>query len=443
MEVIGLGGYSEVGMNMCAIRIGDEVIICDMGFYLPEVIRLQDEDVVKVKLSREELIRHHVIPDDSPLEGLRGHVKAIILPHCHLDHIGAVPYLAKRYNCPIYGAPYTLEVLKSLLRDEDIHLSNDLRVLQDGHKVKISDAITVEFMEIPHSTPQTMLAIIHTHDGIVLYGNDFKLDNQPTMGKKTNYKRLREIAEQGVKVFIVDSLYAHEEVKTPSESLAREMLKDVLLSTENKGKLVIVTTFASHMARLQATIEFARKMNRKVIILGRSMHRYISAAENIHMVNFSKRATLVKYSQDVRKRLQDVQKNPGKYVVICTGHQGEPRSVLMRMATGEIPFKFSAGDQVVFACKTIPVPINIANRAALEAKLKQKGVRLFKDIHASGHLAREDHHDLIKLLQPAHIIPCQGDISHLMPLAELAEELGYERGKTVHVLQNGQSVVLD
>ena len=141
--------------------------------------------------------------------------------------------------------------------------------------------------------------------------------------------------------------------------------------------------------------------------------------------------------------LMEVQKNPGKYVVICTGHQGEPRSILMRMVTGELPYKFSAGDQVVFACKTIPVPINIANRAALETKLKQKGVRLFKDIHASGHLAREDHHDLIKLLHPQHIIPCQGDVSKLMPLAELAEELGYKYGKTVHVMRNGQSVILE
>src|SRR3989344_4845304 len=443
IEIFGLGGYSEVGMNMTAIRVGDDVIICDMGFYLPEVIRLQDEDVVKTKLSREDFIQHHIIPDDSVLEGLRGNVKAIILPHCHLDHIGAVPLLAKRYNCPIYGAPYTLEVLKSILLDEDVHIPNKLNVLQDGDRVKISENITLEFMEIPHSTPQTMMAIIHTPKGIVLYGNDFKLDNDPTLGRKTNYKRLREIGAQGIKVFIVDSLYAYEEVKTPSERLAREMLKDVLLSTENKGKLVIVTTFASHIARLQATIEFARTMGRKGVILGRSMDRYISAAENIRMVNFSKRASIARYTREVRKMLTEVQKNPGKYVVICTGHQGEPRSILMRMVTGELPYKFSAGDQVIFACKTIPVPINIANRAALETKLKQKGVRLFKDIHASGHLAREDHHDLIKLLHPQHIIPCQGDVSKLMPLAELAEELGYKYGKTVHVMRNGQSVLLE
>ncbi|HIH15193.1 MAG: hypothetical protein QT08_C0008G0017 [archaeon GW2011_AR17] len=443
IEFCAIGGYSEVGMNMCAFKINDEVIICDMGFYLPEVVRLQDEEIVKTTLTREDLIHLHVVPNDAVIKDWRAKVKAIILPHCHLDHIGAVPHLAEAYDCPIFGSPYTIEVLKSILKDEGVKLKNKLRILNGNDSVKISENITLEFLPIPHSTPQTMLAAFHTPEGIILYGNDFKLDNNPTLGPKPNYKRMKELGDKGVKLLVVDALYSHEEMKTPSELVAKEMLKDVMLGIEDKEHLVIVTTFASHIARLKSIIEFGRKMDRKIIILGRSMNKYISAAENIGLVYFSKEADIAKYGDQVRKKLQDVQKNPGKYLVICTGHQGEPRSILMRIATKELPYEFRQGDQVIFACKVIPAPINIANRAAMEAKLKQKGVRLFKDIHTSGHLAREDHHDLIELLKPKHIIPAQGDITILNPLADLAEELGYVRDKDVHVLKNGDSILIE
>jgi len=432
-----------VGMNMCAFKIGDDVIICDMGFYLPDVIKLQDEEIVKTALTREELIHLHVVPNDNVMKHWQPLVKAIVLPHCHLDHIGAVPYLAEAYDCPIYAAPYTLEVLKSNLKDEGIKLKNKLRILNANDTVKLTENISLEFQGVPHSTPQTMLAVFHTPEGIVLYGNDFKLDNSPTLGQKPNYKRLRELGEMGVKVLIVDALYSYEDMKTPSELVAKEMLKDVMLGVEHKDKLVIATTFASHIARLKSIIEYGKKMDRKIIFLGRSMHKYISAAENIKLVHFSRDAEIVKYGEQVRKRLRDIQKHPGKYLVICTGHQGEPRSILSRLVNKELPYEFSPGDQVIFACKVIPAPINMANRAALEMKLKQKGVRLYKDIHTSGHLAREDHHDLIDILKPKHIIPAQGDITKLTPLAELAEELGYVRDKDVHVLKNGVTVLLE
>ena len=443
VEFCAIGGYSEVGMNMCAFKINDEVIICDMGFFLPEVVRLQDEEIVKTNLTREELIHLHVVPNDECIKDWRGKVKAIILPHCHLDHIGAVPYLAEFYDCPIYGAPYTLEVLKSILKDESVRLKNKLKVLNGNDTAKLTENIILEFLPIPHSTPQSMLAAFHTPEGIILYGNDFKFDNNPTLGQKPNYKRMKELGEKGVKLLVVDALYAHEEMKTPSELVAKEMLKDVMLGIENTNNLVIVTTFASHIARLKSIIEFGIKMGRKIVILGRSMNKYITAAENIQLVNFSKDADIAKYGDQVKKKLREIQKNPGKYLVICTGHQGEPRSILMRIATKELPYEFRQGDQVIFACKVIPAPINIANRAAMEAKLKQKGVRLFKDIHTSGHLAREDHHDLIDLLEPKHIIPAQGDITILNALADLAEELGYVRDKDVHVLKNGDSIIIE
>ena len=443
IEFCAIGGYSEIGMNMCAIKVGEDVVICDMGFYLPGVIKLQDEEIIKTNLSKEELIHLHVIPNDNVIESWKSKVKAILLGHCHLDHIGAVPYLAEQYNCPVFGSPYTLEVLKSILKDEEIKIKNKLRTLNGNDIIKISPTLSIEFMPIPHSTPMAMLIVLHTPKGVIIYGNDFKLDNSPTLGPKTDFKRLKELSDEGVLALIIDSLYANEEMKTPSEFVAKEMLKDVLLSVENKNNLIVVTTFASHIARLKETIEFGRKLNREIVILGRSMNKYITAAENIKLVNFTKEAELIKYPDQVRKKLKEIQKNPGKYLIICTGHQGEPRSIMMRIATRDLPYEFAPGDQVVFACKVIPDPINIANRVALEAKLRAKGVRLFKDIHASGHLAREDIRDLIQILKPKHIIPAQGDSTKLVPLVELAEEMGYIDGKTVHLVKNGELVLLD
>ncbi|MBS3170391.1 RNase J family beta-CASP ribonuclease [Candidatus Woesearchaeota archaeon] len=443
MEFCAIGGYSEIGMNMCAVKVGNEVVIFDMGFYLPEVIRLQDEETVKTNLTRDELINLRVIPNDHVINEWKPLVKAIVLCHCHLDHIGGIPYMADEFNCPIYGSAYTIEVLKSILKDEGIKLKNKLKVLNGNDDVKLTNNLTLEFMPMPHSTPMANLGILHTPLGLVIYGNDFKFDNSPIIGPKTDYKYLKELGEKGVILLVCDALYAHEEMKTPSELIAKEMLKDVMLSTENKDNLIIVTTFASHIARIKSTIEFAKKLNRKIIIMGRSMDRYITAAENIGLVNFRKDAFITKYADQIKKKLFEIQKNPSKYLIICTGHQGEPRSILQRLATKDLPYEFSPRDQVIFSCKVIPAPINIANRVALEAKLKQKGVRLFKDIHTSGHLAREDHHDLINLLKPKHIIPAQGDVTKLTPLADLAEEMGYVRNKTVHVLKDGEIISIE
>ena len=441
IEVCTVGGFSEIGANMTAVRVGDEVVLFDMGFNLPEIIRLQENDSQnKAHLSREDLIVARAAPNDDVLKKWRKKVVAIVLPHCHLDHIGAVPYLASSYDCPIYGTPYTIEVLKATMIDDRLKVKNDLKTLSPNGKVRLSKNIMLEFVHITHSTPQTVIAVLHTPEGAVVYGNDFKLDNHPTIGKKPNYQRLEEIGNKGVLALVVDALYSHQGIKTPSEAVAKTMLEDVMLHTKNEGQLIIATTFASHIARLKEIISCGKKLNRKIVILGRSMSKYIGAAEKCKLVKFSQDVRMVKYGTQVRKALKEVQQKPGDYLVICTGHQGEPRAILPRMAFKDLPYRFRDGDHVIFACKTIPAAINIANREALEGKLKQLGVRMFKDIHSSGHLAREDHRDFIDLLKPKHIIPCQGDVSKLMPLAELAVEMGYDMGKTVHVSRDGNFI---
>jgi len=443
IELCTVGGYSEIGANMTAVRVGNEVVIFDMGFHIPSIIRLQEEETSKTDMTREELINAGAVPDDSVIKKWKGKVKAIVLGHCHLDHIGAVPYLAKRYNCPIYGTDYTIEVLKVTTKDDKVSIKQPLKILKPNSKVNLSDNLTLEFIHVTHSTPGTVFAVLHTPKGKIVYGNDFKLDNTPTLGKKPNYKRLEEIGKEGVLALIMDALYADLDVKTPSEAVAKTLVNDVLLHTNNKGKLVIVTTFASQIARIKEIIEAGKKMKRKIIILGRSMSKYIIAAENIGLVKFTKDAELVRYGRDVRRKLKEIQRDPGKYLIICTGNQGEPRAILTRIAFGDLPYKFQSGDHVVYACKTIPAAINIANREVQENKLRQRGVRMFKDIHASGHLAREDHRDLIDLLNPKYLLPCQGDASRLMPLADLGVEMGYKLGINVFVARDGQFIMLE
>ncbi|MEM4245344.1 MAG: MBL fold metallo-hydrolase RNA specificity domain-containing protein, partial [Candidatus Nanoarchaeia archaeon] len=226
------------------------------------------------------------------------------------------------------------------------------------------------------------------------------------------------------------------------EKVAREMLKDVMLGTGNDNNAVIATTFASHIARLKSIYDFGVELDRKVVFLGRSMMKYILAAEKLNLVKF-KKAQVVGYANKVKKKLLEIEREGrSDYLIVCTGGQGEPGSVLSRMTTNQLPFEFMADDHVIFSCKTIPVPINQANRAVLEGRLKKRKVRIFTDIHVSGHAGREDLRDLIKLVKPEHIIPAHGNMSMLTALGELATEMDYQLGKNVHITGNGQVLSL-
>jgi ribonuclease J len=215
-----------------------------------------------------------------------------------------------------------------------------------------------------------------------------------------------------------------------------------MLGTNPRGKAIIVTTFSSHIARLKSIIEFGTKMNRKIVFLGRSLSKYVGAAETIGLVHFSKQAKIVRFSSKVKKELKKIQHKKEQYLLVVTGHQAEPKSVLTKIVNGALPFKFDPGDYVIFSCGIIPAPVNVANRDVMENNLKKMGVRIFRDIHVSGHAAREDHRDLISLLRPKHIIPAHGGPEMVTPMAELAEEMGYKLNETVHIMNNGARLVL-
>jgi len=439
LKLFALGGYNEVGRNMTAIDVDGEIIILDMGLYIPAVIGYEE---VQEKLTNEEMLKIKAIPDDTPLRSRKHDVKAIIIGHGHLDHIGAVPYVANTYgHAPIIGTPYTITLLERILKDKNRKVRNERIVLETGQKFKISNKVIVEFVTITHSTVDCALVVLHTQHGEVVYSLDFKLDNHPVIGSKPNYDRLRSL--NNVRALVLDSLYARENIKTPSEKVAREMLKDVLLGTENKGKAIIVTTFSSHLARLKTIIEMGRKLGRRVVFLGRSLNRYVQAAEDAGILKFSNQVEIVAYASKIKRKIkQIVKEGSGKYLIVCTGNQAEPGSVLTKMANGVFHFDFHHEDHVIFSCRTIPVEDNIKNREKLENKLKSLGCRIFKEIHVSGHGGREDDRDLINMLKPKKIIPAHGGRSVTMPGAELAKEMGYELGKTVFVLRDGDVIDL-
>ena len=439
IELCAVSGYSEVGRNMTAVRVDDEVVIIDIGISIQALATYEKEEGGVRKLSTEQLMNIGAIPDDRKIEDWKPLVKAIVLGHGHYDHIASVQFLAAKYKCPIIGTPYTLQVLKSLLKDDEVKLPNKFVALEQDEKMRISEKITLELISISHSTLQCALVALHTNEGSILYANDYKFDNNPVLGNKPNYKRLTEIGKEGnLLLLIVESINALEEGRTPSEKVARELLKDVLLETDTKGKAIFVTSFASNIARTKSAIEFGRKLNRKVVILGRSMLKYCSSAESLNLVKFSKEAEIVGYGGYRRRKLKEIDAHREKYLVITTGSQGEPGSVLDKIANKQLPFTFREGDIIVFSCRTIPVPMNVANRENLENMLKTYKIRIFKNIHASGHASREDTRDFINMVKPKIIVPSQGNTAMENAVVKLSEELGYKMGKNIHLLKDGQ-----
>lgn len=438
IEICTVGGYDEVGGNMSAVKIDDEVIIFDMGLFLDKYIPFNAQVEEGMPLNPDELMSEGAIPNINYIADWQGMVKAIIPSHAHLDHIGAIPYIADRFKAPVICTDYTAEVVKAIARDQKVKIANRIKTLSANSKIKISENITVEFIQATHSIPQTVMIALHTKYGILVYTNDFKFDNTPVIGKKPNYERLRELGKKGVLAVFMDSLYSHDFRKTPSEAVAKEMLKEVLLGTETKGKLVIVTTFASHMARIKSIMEFAKRMKRKVVFLGRSLSKYISAAEKINLVDFSKKGDMVRFSSKVRAKLKEInKKGRQKYLLVVTGHQGEPGSILQRIASGKLDFKLEYEDLVIFSSPVIPTEVNKENREEVEKALRDRGVRVFRDIHVSGHAAREDERDLLKMLNPKYIIPSHGPKSFVDGAQELAMQMGFKKDQ-VKICANGK-----
>ncbi|MBI2124951.1 ribonuclease J [Candidatus Woesearchaeota archaeon] len=442
IEICSIGGFTKTEGNSVAVKVDDEVVLLDMGLSMFDYVRFTEDMEDTSTKTYSTLLKANAVPDYGHIDDWKTKVVAIVPSHGHLDHVGAIPYAAPLFppSAVVLGTPYTIEVLKSILWDEHLEIPHKFVVLNAGSSYKVSKKITIEFVHVTHSIPQTAVVVIHTPYGKVMYANDFKLDNTPVLGKKPDYARLQELGKEGIKLLIMNCLYAHEHKKCPSESVARELLKDTMLSVSGEGKAMIVTTFSSHLARLKSIIELGNKLNRKIVFLGRSLDKYVRAGEKIGLVKFTDQVEMLRHRDQLDKIFKKIEKEgKGKYLIVCTGHQGEPRSILSRMIKGDVDFSFEQGDVVIFSCQVIPVPVNIENRQKMEKSLRAGGVRIFRDVHVSGHGAREDHRELLEMIRPEHIIPIHAEPAKGKMIAELALQLGM---KNTHVMEDGERLSL-
>jgi len=438
VEILPLGGLGEVGKNMTAIGFDGNYIIVDMGIRLDSIMAFEDAELGE--MSREELININGIPDDRSIRKRK--VQAIVFTHGHLDHIGAVGKLASAYNAPIYGTPFTLELVKRVIREERVFkVKNERRAVMPGDSVEVDD-IEFEFIPAAHSILQTVFVAARGANETILCASDFKLDEEPLIGSKTDRTRLKQLASDGLLAALVGAIRVDEPGPTPSEGHAREMLREAMGEASSTGEAVLVTTFSSHITRLKSIVDLSFELGRTPVLVGRSLRNYCTAAIDLGLVDFPPELRIHGRPNAVHNLLREIEKSKGDYVLVCTGHQGEPTSVLSRIANGQLPFKVRRGDEVIFSASVIPNPINESNRELLETKLRAQGASIHRDVHVSGHAGRIDTKEFLEFAKPEHLIPCHSTMDKLRLMAELGRELGYPNGH-LHLLRNGSCLRLD
>lgn len=436
MKVHTLGGYEEVGRNMTAVEVHGETVIFDMGFEMEEVIGADGE---VDQMTTNETLETGAIPLDKSI--MDNNVSAIIIGHGHLDHVGAIPKLAGAYDCPILCTAYTKKIVERNLENDRKNIDNDVIAVDKGDTYEISDNLELEFMHVNHSIPQATLSLLKTPEGSVVYGNDMKIDYSPVIEETTDVERLRKAGEEGVELMIPGTTRVDAPGRCRSEKSVEVELNDVLDSCYENGGAVVLTTFSSQISRLNSILD-ANDGRRKVAFLGRSLKEYTQSAEELGLIDLSS-VEVVSYFDECSDLMNKVSDQREEWLVIATGNQGEPGAQMDKIASGTYPFSFQKGDHVIFSSQVIPTPLTQANRYSLEKKLRDKGVRLYKEIHTSGHAYKEDHRDFINLLQPENIVPSHGDIEKLGNYVELAREEGYTLEEDIFIGENGREIEIN
>lgn len=401
VRLVSLGGVGEIGKNMFAFEYEDEIVIIDGGLKFPE------ENMLGVDI---------VIPDISYLVENIDKVAAILLTHGHEDHIGGLPYILQQLPKPVYGTRLTLGILEGKLREKGILAKCDLRQVNAGMKLQVTENIQAEFFVVNHSIPDAVGICLRTPAGLIIHCGDFKIDHTPVDGKVMDFNRLAQYSEEGVLAVLIDSTNAERPGFTQSETKVGETISEVLRLSDNR---VILATFASNVHRIQQVLNAAAEHKRKVAINGRSM---------VNVVNI---AMELGYLKDHRKVLVDVEEAvklpPHKVVLLTTGSQGEPMSGLSRMASGEHrQVEIVPGDTVIFAANPIPgneklVSHTIDNLFRLGADVVYESV---SGTHVSGHASQEEIKLVLNLLRPRYAIPVHGEYRHCIRFQELATALG-------------------
>ncbi|MBC5792502.1 MAG: MBL fold metallo-hydrolase [Nanohaloarchaea archaeon] len=438
MKVYTIGGYEEVGRNMTAVEVDGEAVIFDMGFEMEEVINADGE---VDQMTTNQTLETGAIPIDEVLYENDVEVKAIIIGHGHLDHVGAIPKLAGAYDAPIVCTPYTKKIVENNIEGDRKNIDNDVIGVEKGEDYSVSENLDLEFMHVNHSIPQATLSLLKTPEGGVVYGNDMKIDYSPVIEETTDIERLKSAGEEGVKLMIPGTTNVCDEGRCRSEKSVEQELEDVMNSCYANGGAVVMSTFSSQISRLNSIID-ANNGRRRIAFVGRSLKEYTQAAEELGLIDLSE-VEVVSYFDEVQDLMNRVSGNKDEWLIVATGNQGEPGAQMDKLATGQYPFDFEKGDHVIFSSRTIPTPPTEANRYNLEKKLKEKGVRVYPGVHTSGHAKKEDHRDFINHLQPDNIVPSHGTIQKLGDYVELARQEGYTLEDDVFIGENGRVIEIE
>ena len=418
VRVMALGGLNEIGKNMTLIEYKDEIVVIDAGLSFPE------DEMLGVDI---------VIPDITYLLKNKDQVKGIFITHGHEDHIGALPYILKKIDVPVYGTRFSIGLIEAKLKEHKLNTVK-LNVVTPKQIIKLKN-ISVEFIKNNHSIPGSCSLAVHTEQGVIFHTGDFKIDLTPIDGDVMDIHRICELGSAGVLLMLADSTNVEKSGFTMSEKTVGAGLDD--LFRKANGSRIIVATFASNVHRLQQIINMAVKFNRKVAISGRSMVNVIGVAKDLGYLDIE---------DDILIDLNDISKyDNSELVIITTGTQGEPMSALARMACSEHKkVEIIPGDLVIISAH--PIPGNEKLISKVINLLFERGARVvyndIADIHVSGHAAQEDLKLINRMVKPKFFMPVHGEYRMLKRHAELANELGMPQ-QNVFVMQTGQVLELD
>ena len=416
LNIIPLGGLGEIGKNMTAFRYGNDIILIDAGLMFPE------DDMLGIDL---------VIPDITYLIENQDKLKGIFLTHGHEDHIGALPFILKQLDVPVYGTALTLGILEGRLEEAGVSTAN-LNVVKSGERVR-AGVFKLEFMRVNHSIPDAIGMAIHTPVGLIVHTGDFKIDQTPVDGQVMELNRFAEYGDRGVLLMMADSTNAERPGYTQSEKFVGETFDNEFRYAKHR---IIVATFSSNVHRIQQICDTASRYGRKVAVMGRSM---------VNVVNISLKLDYLKVPEGLLIDIDEIRNYANdKMVVICTGSQGEPMSALTRMSMGENrKVQIVPGDTVIISAAPIPgnekmVSNTINHLYMLGAEVVYEKAN---GVHVSGHASQEELKIMHNLIRPKFFMPVHGEYRHLVKHARLAESLGMDR-KNIMIAENGAIVEL-
>ena len=417
LKIIPLGGLNEIGKNMTVYEAGGEIIVVDCGMAFP------GDDLYGID---------SIIPDVTYLIKNKARIRGLFITHGHEDHIGAIPYVLKQVNMPIYCTRFTAGLIKLKLDEHQLTKSTKILTVEPGNSVR-AGKFTVEFIHVNHSIADSVAFAIHTHMGTVVHTGDFKIDSTPIDGEVIDLARLGELGKEGVLALLADSTNAERPGFTPSEKKVGEAFSRQFQNCEER---IIVTTFASNVHRIQQVLDAAAQCGRKVAVTGRSMENMMKVSTELGYMKVPKN-TLV----DINK-LKGLPKN--KQVIVTTGSQGEEMSALYRMAfSTHKQVELDSNDKVIISASAIPGNEVTVGRVINE--LFRKGVKVVYDradmLHVSGHACQEELKIIHALTKPRFFIPLHGEQRMLQIHSQVAQQMGMDRNR-IAIADNGTVIEL-